>query len=375
MTESTGAETDALMAELEADAAPEEEESLVSFQNPFFSKLQMAYFRFTENTEEPVLMVEYGEQEVALTFPGIRRELGLTDEDHDGHMLNQVAKGLKFVNTLAIGDPIPSEIVTGKASWALTPQHAQVAYQRLALKLMAWMTGSTIDTSTAVHGGDDILRQAQDPEARKKIAAAFDEAAEALGLGRDRREEVVGYLETLAQELGYIEALRERFGRIVKVGRRLKEYHELGRKAGAGGQRVAEVIDQAARLIRPAVDQFVQLFKDTDALTNDIMAVLKDLDGHIASIRAQRDEIHQRLNPWSDLLDAWEKVKDTEITGAVMQVSARTVRMLAPRFMPAKEWVLRLKEDQRKKATSKSWRTPDQQREELNKLAGRVMRW
>ncbi len=374
MVEVTAAENGIVEAELEADAEHEEDDSTVSFLSPFFAKLQMAYFRFTENTEEPVLMVEYGDQEVALTFPGIRRELSLSDDDHDGRMLTMVAKGLKFVSSLAIGDPIPSEILTGKPSWDLTPQHAQVAYQRLALKLMAWMTGSAAETSTAVHVGDDILKQAQDPDVRKKIAAAFDEAAVALGLGHERREEVVGFLETLAQELGYIEALRDRFGRIVKVGRRLKEYHDLGRKAG--GQRVADVIEQAAKLIRPAVDQYVQLFKETDALTNDIMAVLRDLDGHIASIREKRDEIHQRLIPWNDLLDAWEKVKGNDISGDVVQVSARTVRMLAPRFMPAKEWVLRVKQEQAKKVKAKSWRSPDQQREELSKqVAGRVMRW
>jgi len=376
MAEDIAAEDEVVAAELEPESAQGEEGSIISFQSPFFAKLDMAYFRMAENTDEPVLMVEYGDQEVALAFPGIRRELGLTDDDHDGRMLTLVTKGLKFVNTLAIGDQLPAEIITGKASWPLTPQHAQVAYQRLALKLMAWMTGSTVETSTAVHAADDILKQAQDPEMRKKIAAAFDEAAEALGLGRERREEVVGYLETLAQELGYIEALRERFSRVVKVGRRLKDYADLGRKTGKGGQRVADVIDQAARLIRPAVDQFVQLFKDTDALTNDIMAVLRDLDGHLSAIRAQRDEIHQRLNPWNDLLDSWEKIKDTDVTGAVVRVSARTVRMLAPRFMPHKDWVLRFKQEQKKKATVRSWRSPDQQREELNKqLAGRVMRW
>ena len=48
----------------------------------------------------------------------------------------------------------------------------------------------------------------------------------------------------------------------------------------------------------------------------------------------------------------------------------------APRFMPAKEWVLRFKQEQGRKIAAKSWRSPDQQREELSKqLAGRVMRW
>lgn len=357
-----------------ADAPEESGEAQVAFRATFFAKLQMAYFRFQENTTDPVLMVEYGEQQVALTLNGIKKELNLTESDDDWKMLDLVAKGLKYVNTLSIGDPLPSEIVSGKASWSLTPQHAQVAYQRLALKLMAWMTGGKVDTSTAVKGGDDIIKQAQDPEVRKKIAAAFGEAAEALGLGHDRREDVVGYLEKLAQELGYIEALRDRFARIVKVGRRLRDFQELGKKQSSG-QRVADVIDQGARLIRPAVDQFVQLFKDVDALTADIMAVLKDLDGHIVKIQEFRDEIHQRLNPWNDILDAWEKCKENEISGPVIDVAARTVRMLAPRFMPAKEWQLRLKQEHQKKSAVKSWRSPEMQRDELNKVAGRIMRW
>jgi plasmid stabilization system protein ParE len=358
-----------------ADDIQDDSEPTVRFLAPFFAKLQMAYFRHIENTTETVLMVEYGNQQVALSLPGIRKELNLAEGDADWKMLDLVDKGLKYVTTLAVGDLLPSEIISGKASWTLTPAHAQIAYQRLALKLMSWMTQDKVDTSTATNAGDDIIKQAQDPEVRKKIAAAFDEAAEALGLGRSRREEVVGFLEKLAQELGYIEALREKFARIVQVGRRLRDLQAASKKSGMNGQRIADVVDQAAKLFRPAIDQLVQLFKDTDALTADIMAVLRDLDGHITKIQEQRDEIHQRLNPWTDILEAWEKIKDDEMTGPIIDVAARTVRMLAPRFMPAKEWVLRLKQDQAKKASVKSWRSPEMQRDELNKVAGRIMRW
>jgi len=237
------------------------------------------------------------------------------------------------------------------------------------MKLLNWMTGNKNAAESS--SPDDLLKQAKDPEVRKKIAASFGEAAEALGLGRARREEVVNYLETLAQELGYIEALRDRFGRIVKVGRRLRDLQELGKK----GQRLADVIDQAAKLMRPATEQFVKLFKETDAITADIMKVLKDLDGSIAAIRTQRDEIHQRLNPWNALLDSWEKHPDTEVNGTIIDLSSRTVRLLAPRFMPTKEWVLRFKAEKNRTATVKSWRSPEQQREEMNKVAGRIMRW
>jgi len=346
-----------------------DEEVTIAFQHAFFSKLGMAYFRLEDNTGNPVLMVEYGEQVVALPLAGVRRELELPSDHPDARMLELIEKGLKYVQTLSVGDPLPSEILTGKASWSLTPQHAQIAYQKLAMKLLNWMTGSKSAAEAAT--ADEVLNQFKDPETRKKIAAAFGEAAEALGLGRDHREEVVTYLETLAQELGYIEALRDRFGRVVKVGRRLRELQELAKK----GQRISDVIDQAAKLMRPATEQFVKLFKDADAVSADIMKVLKDLDGTIAAIRTQRDEIHQRLNPWNDLLDAWEKHKDGEVNGVTIELSSRTVRLLAPRFMPTKEWVLRFKEEKNRTAKVKSWRSPEQQREEMNKVAGKIMRW
>jgi hypothetical protein len=348
-----------------------DEERVVAFQSNFFAKLGMCYFRIAESSGDPVLMVEYGEQFVALPLPGLRRELNLEENAPDAKMLELVVKGLKFVTTLAIGDPLPSEIISGKPSWALTPQHAQIAYQRLAMKLMAWMTGVKTEPSSAISTGEEILKQFEDHEVRKKIAAAFDEAAEALGLGRDRREDVVTYLETLAQELGYIEALREKFSRVVRVGRRLKEMASVAKK----GQRVADVITQGAQLMRPAVEQFVGLFKDADAVTADILGALKNLDGAIAEIRGHRDEIYQRLIPWTDLLEAWEKCTDNDIGSVTVDLAARTVRMLAPRFMPSKEWVLRFKEDKQKKGVVKSWRSPDQQRADMQKVLGATMRW
>jgi plasmid stabilization system protein ParE len=346
----------------------EDGEVTVAFESPFFTKLSAAYFRIAESSGDPVLMVEYGEQFVALPLPGIRRELGLAADAADAKMLDLVVKALSFVNVVSIGDPLPSEIISGKASWALTPQHAQIAYQRMAIKLLAWMTGGKTDAPSSA---EDIVKQFQDPDTRKKVADAFGQAAEALGLGRDRREEVTTYLESLAQELGYIEALRDKFQRIVRIGRRLKEMADLSKKS----LRVADVITQGSQLMRPAVEQFVGLFKEADALTADIMGVLKNLDATIAAIRAHRDDIYQRMTPWNELLEAWEKCKEMEISGETTQLAARTVRMLAPRFMPSKEWELRFKEDKNKKHAVKSWRSPEQQRNDMKKVLGNVMRW
>ena len=349
-------------------------EAIVAFESSFFTKLSAAYFRIAESSGDPVLMVEYGEQFVALPLPGIRRELGLTEDMPDNKMLDLVVKALSFVNVISIGDPLPSEIISGKASWTLTPQHAQIAYQRMAMKLLAWRTSggkAEANAPLANPSADDLLKQFQDPEIRKKINDAFDQAAEALGIGRERREEVTTYLESLAQELGYIEALREKFTRIVKIGRRLKELADQGRKS----QRPGDVIAQGAQLMRPALEQFIGEFKDADAVTADIMGVLRNLDATIATIRAHRDELYQRMTPWNELLEAWEKCKETDICAETTQLAARTVRMLAPRYMPSKEWELRFKEDKTKKSRVQSWRSPEQQRNDMKKVLGNVMRW
>src|SRR5580692_2002999 len=71
----------------------DEGEPIVKFFAPFFAKLQLAYFRYTENTTDTVLMVEYGAQQVALSIPGIRKELNLTENDADWKMLDLVVKG------------------------------------------------------------------------------------------------------------------------------------------------------------------------------------------------------------------------------------------------------------------------------------------
>lgn len=349
-----------------------DEEVKVGFHHQFFAKLGSCYFQVSDTTREPVLMVEYGEQMVALPLPGLKRELDLAADSDDGKMLELVIKGLKFVNVIQMGDPLPSEILSGKASWPLSPQHAQIAYQRLTLKLITWMSGGGRGAAEQTSASaEDIVKQFKDPEVRKKVQNAFGDAAEALGLGRDQREEVVTYLETLAQELGYIEALRDRFGHILKINQRLAGFQELARK----GQRKLDALDQCVRLLKPCLAQFMGLFKEADAQVADIMAVLRELDNQITAIRAKRDEIYLHLVPWNGLIEDWEAATEVDVSGPIHELIARTVRLLAPRFMPTQEWVLQSKRDAQKKASVKVWRSAEQQRDDVNKVLGRVMRW
>jgi hypothetical protein len=110
--------------------------SVIDFEHKFFSSIDEVSFRLTEDTGDPGMFFKLGDDSVVLSLPGIAREFTLKETD-DGDMLQLVARSLKFVAEINIGDPVPAEILTGKASWEVSPRHRELAYSRLAMQLVS----------------------------------------------------------------------------------------------------------------------------------------------------------------------------------------------------------------------------------------------
>jgi len=306
----------------------------VRFENSFFAKLEDVCFRLSEQTGEPVMNIKFAKNEVSLPLPGIRKELKLAKDCADSQMLNLCAKSLKYVKGLRLGDTLPSEIFTREASWELSQRHMQIAYQRVTLQLVNWLTGG----DQVITDPDALLQLADDPNIKKNVNTAFGEAAEKLGLGRDRKEEVVQHVMTLAHELAYIEALRENMRRIENMVEKLQAFRRLyGRERS-----VADIADQITKLCGQALKSFQESFLEVDAQTGEILAVLRNLNSQIAYIRDQRDELHARLMAWDDILTEWDKVQ-VKATPDTPEMLRRAYRFLAPRFMMVNEWVLMTK--------------------------------
>lgn len=305
----------------------------VAFKHPFFTRLDDIFFRLDDTTSDPVAVVTLGEEKLILPFPGLRREFKL-DDTEDGAMLALLAKGLKYVKGLRIGDPLPAEITTRKASWKPQLRHRQIAYHRLAMQLMGWLSGD----EHIITNPDELLQVAGDPTFKRKINEAFGEAAVALGLGRENREQVVGYIADLSDELAYVEAMRDQFHTMQEADGKIQL---LRRKYGAE-RSVLEVVDPVARLMERAVADFADTFEQTDANTGEIMAVLKNIDAQKSYIQDMRDALHIRLMPWEDLLDEWSRLPARKSKWAE-DLLARTYRFLAPRYMPTDEWQMMTK--------------------------------
>jgi plasmid stabilization system protein ParE len=199
------------------------------------------------------------------------------------------------------------------------------------MQLVTWLTGNEHIFTSA----EELMQVAEDPQVKKNINLAFAEAAEELGLGRDRREEVVQYIETLAKELAYIECERDVFAEICKIDDKVQDL----RRIYSADRSMIDTTDQVARLSQRALKVFRDYFEQVDAQTGEILAMLKNIDNQIEYIRSVRDEVHRRQLPWEDFIPICKSlyaVRSDENTNRIRDL----YQFLAPRFMQVNEWVL-----------------------------------
>jgi hypothetical protein len=321
----------------------------VTFESKVFARMEGAYFRKSDQTNDPVFVVNLAGEEIILPFPGICREFGIEPKSHDGKMLNMVAHSLDFIKFLMLDDPLPKEILTGEASWDVSTDHKMVAYQRLSMQLVSWMSGGE---EMQVTDPDQLLQIADDPATKAKITDAFNAAAKSLGYGDGDGEEVITRIEQLAEEICFIETLREKFREIIDIEDKLKKLKIVyGRE-----QSVQDLLTPVTQLTVAARNEFEMKFDEIDGQTGEIISVLKNIDAQRLFIRQSRDELYKRLMAWDDLLDAW---RDEQVgkSKAVEELVRQTYRFLAPRFMRQDEWSLssHLHDGPKEEASGQTW--------------------
>lgn len=314
------------------ETLPAEDGSVVAFEHRIFTFAPDAYFRRSEHVkDEPVLVMSLAENEVSLPFPGIKREFDIDGDSPDGKMLHKVAEGLKFVKVLRLGDPIPTEVLTGEASWEIQSRHRLIAYQRLAMQLVSWLTGEETTSSDP----DQLLRIANDPVMKGRINEAISEVAEHLGIGRARKDEVLKLIENLAEDFAGLEALRDKAQIVRMIHTRVQRLcHNLG-----GEQSILEVGSRVSRLMEVARKDIRGRFEQVDSKTGQIIELLENAEAMTLYIRKVRNDLYSVLMPWDEMFELWEDVTgaDSDMAPGLLR---QTYRFLAPRYMQEDKWVL-----------------------------------
>ena len=289
-------------------------------------------FRRSEADGTPSMVVRLGEGEALVPLRSLQREFGIADESADGRMLGLIAEALNFVPSLKLGDKLPDEVLTGKASWQPDPAHIQIAATRLKLGLVAWLQGGVANGITP--DAESLLRVADDPAIRRQVQEAFSRAASELSLAD--AQEAATLVEEMAGELAHIEALRERLQRPTKA---LTSKLEALCKIWHGNARSAQTLRQVLRLTKIAVAQITDRFEELDAHTGKVIAMLRNMGAQRAFIRSNRDWLYHSQRAWQPILEAWDNLVP-EMDSAAVALVGRTYKFLAPRFMPVTDWTL-----------------------------------
>jgi hypothetical protein len=297
-----------------------------SFEHKVFG-LEGARFAHTHDTKEAALYVMLGDLQVALLLPTLRDEFNIKPGTHDSELLGVIERSLKYVKEIRPNDSIPREILDGTASWSVEDRHRMLAKGRLTLQVASWLTGEEHVVVDAIQ----IEQLVEDPGTKQKVDKAYDELAEKLGLGRGRKQEVVDRIDALARELSYIEALRERYGCVLEIIRKLAEFVRTYR----GDRQMTQEISRVRTLLMRPQSEFDSLFAQCDAMTGEILSVLKKLDTQVEFVRDMRDDLHTKLMAWDELITQWSGLE--VVKGEPQENGIKAVYRFAARNYPQRQ--------------------------------------
>jgi hypothetical protein len=303
-----------------------------AFEHKVFG-IKDAVFKLS-SSEEPLFHVDLGDLKCGVSLTSLRNEFSIKPDSDDGKLLALIEKALRYVKEIRPGDSIPKELLDGSCSWSVEDRHRKLAHNRLTVQLASWLSGGQSDITDAAK----LEQLASDPETKQRVQTAFAEAAEKIGLGRERAAEVIDRFETLARELAYIEALRERFQHVRMIMVRLSEMSQIYKPERA----IMEELVRVQMLMRNPDGEFQNDFGLIDAHTCEILTMLKKIDMQIAFIRSNRDDLHYKLMKWDDLIAKWEstKIEKSEVLESLMRA---TYRFVAQHYPQRSNWQLQNK--------------------------------
>lgn len=296
-------------------------------QHQVFTMLGAVSFRRARADGTPVMVVTLGEREAVMPLRALQREFAISNSSPDGRMLGLIAESLDYVCGLSLGDMLPSEVLTGRASWVPSAEHLRRAHSIVRMQLLSWIDPMAADPAR----GDPMLRLEAEPELRQQVQKAFERAAAELDLADGN--DVVQRVGELAGELAYIEALRDRLLRPVQsIAARLEHLVQTQR----GDSQRQETLNRVLRLSTTARQQFQARFEEIAAQTGEVMSALRNMESQQAFIRSNRDQLYRAQRAWQPILDGWAGCEPSE--EVPWELISRTYQFLAPRYMPFTEW-------------------------------------
>ncbi len=295
--------------------------------HPVFSSFASPFFRVSDVERKPVLVIPMDDREASLSITGMMREFRITSSDKDGIMLAMVGEALDFVTGLRIGDWLPTEILTGEASWVADEAFQERALVRLNLYLLAWMS-----SGTSLVARDALCRVGQVEMSAEDLTTGLRLVTSKLG--GITPDEALTRIRQVANEFAYIEALRD--GLLRGAARMVTTLDRLVRTLHGDTAR-KDLLAQVRRLAAVGVADLQGRFDTADRTVADIEEVVTSPDAVIRTLRWHRDSLYVRCRAWDRYVVEWGTL-EMKPNARTWQLIHETYCFLAPRFMTIVEW-------------------------------------
>ncbi|MEE9597841.1 MAG: hypothetical protein V3V96_13785 [Acidiferrobacterales bacterium] len=297
------------------------------FEHKVFS-VEGCFFKAEADT--PSFLMPLGDEMAAISLASLRQEFDLGDESNDAKLLDIVAKSLTYVKQIRPNDSIPQEILDGTASWSVEDRHRAAARDRLMIQMVTWLSGREGQGI----GLDQIEQLTEDPKIKQQLQEAFGDIAEKLGLGRERKQEVINKIEQLGHEFSYIEGLLERFHTVTDIARKVDRLSKL-----YGDQNSScDELSRVKALLQRARSEFGMKFKAVNAQNCEMLTVLRGFDLYVQHIRDTRDDLHHRFMDWDETIKQWQAEEATAPSDEATLLIKQTYHFLAVRFTKTQKW-------------------------------------
>lgn len=290
--------------------------SAFAFEHKIF-KIEGAWFAKTPDRAEVAMFLPMSGFVACLPLKAVRKGFDIVPGSEDDRMLGFVSRATDHLGRIVPGDPIPTEVISGEASWTISDID-RLKGRSLLLDILH------VELAQPAPGArsDEAIRDALQGVAQLVV--------EKLGDGIHAGDAIRRF-EMIAAEYAYIEALRHRFHLIEDIRAAVTDPKQQKRVP-----RMRDCADRIVMLLKEPTRIIVDSLGFLKSRLRPMSGALKDPVPAVDAIRRTRDELHAMLTDWEPMFTLWASGPEEGHLGN--KQADGTYRFLAERYLGRRVW-------------------------------------
>ncbi len=288
-------------------------------------KIKGACFLRDSLSNKAVFRVPMGSMTACIPVAKLSDSFEIDPEENDGFLLTRAEHALQHVPVIRNGDAIPTELITGQASWKYEPSHRLIAEGRLAWYLLE-QAGVAVPAKPPAHllvgFAKSAMMQEHGPSALEHIAQQNEDKS---------LPQLQQALDDLGHNLAYIEALKDHFVSVFQ----LHETFEAARIECRNEKISAEEFGRITALSLTPLHDLRKKFSQIATMLGHIEQMLLHPDSAMRNIQKIRNTLHLESQKWDPIIKDWA---DTPNPALNVHIRRRTYHFLASHWLAENTW-------------------------------------